>query len=215
MRIKIILLLFSAILLSAQNRLLSYEDPTPPSEPVVEDLKLPDIEMNEPAHTDRPGMLVLIKGTIGFSDKKEWQGTLHFSNNLILSITNTMPGRTSIQTISLYSIERIIIEKWEAIKMDNDTYYFQPILYKIITNQSRSLLSEEQSLHYQGNIPLFNRFGFSGDTPVKAVYSIFYDRWISGKKQAFRWENSKSTSFSYNFDHPIQGVVTTIQLDQK
>jgi hypothetical protein len=46
------------------------------------------------------------------------------------------------------------------------------------------------------------------------MYTIFYDQWVAGRNNIFRWENSKTFSFSYDTIHPIPGVVISALIDK-
>jgi len=184
-----------------------------------EDVKKPDepIKPKEPSVKDPSGQEKKKKSrqkpiefsiTLSFSDGKTFSGALEFTN--IFSIVLTPELSSETQLISISNLSLVEISKWGIGKIEEDYFLFQPILYRIYTNQDVS-----NYILYDGNIGFLNTLTVKNKNTKTNFNTIFYDRWIEGKKGAFRWENSKSLVFPYNFDHPLPGVVTRIYFERK
>ncbi len=120
----------------------------------------------------------------------------------VLTITNTINKEVRIETVELDKISQIRIQEWRPRQLTAASYVFEPGLIEIEllngvkkTGHSLSLLQEISGVWL--------------DKEVKA-YAIFYDQWIPGEKNIYRWKNTRAGSFSYNFTHPLKGVVTAI-----
>ncbi len=199
-----------SFLFSLESIVFSDEEipsPSTPVEPVIEELKMPEITTEGPSNQNLSNMLYLFHSSVIFSDGSVLEGTLQLSNNIIFRFTNNINGQLFIKSISLYEIEKIEIVRWMPEKKDNNTFLFIPIEYQLYTNQSDS-----SYLIYTNNIESFNSFIIGNEKfGYKQLFTIFYDRWMEGKKGVSRWENSKAASFPYNTVHPISGVVRSIQ----
>lgn len=199
------MLLFPLFLFAGNNDGLDM-----PDEPLVNDIVIPDVKAPT-LSTNGMDQLVLIKATAVFSGGQTWKGLIYLTNSTVITITNLTPSGIEIKSLSFYNIESIRITKWSAVKTEKgDLYQFTPSEYRIV-----SVGTDTNGLVYSGNLPVFNQFLFSDDKVKKPLYTIFFDRWIEGKKGFFRWENSRADSFSYNFQNPIPGVVTAIEFDRK
>ena len=205
---KISILAFLFLVFSAVYPL---DEPQAPVDPNVDDVTVEIPALSTPSNDNKSGSLFLIQARLEVSGADDIEGSAALSNHLTLSITNKSGGAETVQEISLFSISRIEIVKWAPEKVKDNLYLFKPVQYLIFTNQSQSLLSEERAVTYNGNIESLNNFIISGNFPKKMVYTIFYDQWIPGSRNFYRWENSRATVFAYNFDHPLKGVVKTIR----
>lgn len=189
--------------------LMFSEDLNQPMEPAVNDIAIPEVQAPTMS-TNGQDKLVLLKATAVFSGGQTWKGLIYLTNNTQITITNLTASGIEIKSLSFYNIEKVRITKWSAEKTDKgDLYQFSPSEYRIV-----GIGTDTNGLVYKGNLPVFNQFLFSDDRVKKPLYTIFFDKWIEGKKGYFRWENSRADSFSYNFDNPISGVVTAIEFDR-
>lgn len=180
-----------------------------PVEPAVSDVSIPDVKAPE-LSTNGLGQLVLLKATVTFSGGETWKGLIYLTNSTVITMTNVTPSGTEIRSLSFYNIESVRVTKWSAVKTEKgDLYQFTPAEYRIV-----GVGTDTNGIVFSGNLPVFNQFVFSDDRVKKQLYTIFFDRWIEGKKGFFRWENSRADSFSYNFQNPIPGVVTEIDFDR-
>jgi hypothetical protein len=175
-----------------------------PSEPDAPEVKFPDMPSAKISNQENPQMLILLRVSLTISEETEMKGTAYFSNYSRWTVTNQILNKINIFSFSIYDIQKIDILKWKSEKKDENTYFFIPSEYKIYAN------NRDYFIH-KGNIEAFNSLILSDDTSKKRYYSVFYDNWIEGKKGFYRWENSKASSFTYNFENPIAGVVKTIQ----
>ena len=183
----------------------SVSSPSEPSQPVIEELKIPEITMDG-TNQVFSNTLFLCRVSVIFSDGSTLEGTMQLSNNIILSFTNDLTSQVSIKAIPLYRIEKITVVKWMPEQKDKGTFLFLPVEYRIYTNGD-----DPSYLTYTNNIVELNSFTVGDEKyGYKQLYTIFYDNWIEGKKGVSRWENSKADYFPYNTIHPISGVVTTI-----
>lgn len=195
------------------NRLIVPADPSSPAEPAVSDTDFSNFsftDVNEPP-AEKPRYLVMMKAGVIFSDGSMSNGMLYLTNTLQLKLTNAAnsiaKGKT-LKVINLYDISRIDIIRWQPLDNGDGTYLFTPVFYKIYTNRDY-----KDGIDYTGNIGLFNSFDFGSTDGTNSVLSYFSDTWVKGINGDFHWQNSKSSIFGYNFTHPVDGVVVSLQLN--
>jgi hypothetical protein len=192
------------------NKLTIPADPSGPSEPAVSDTDFSNIsftDVSEPA-AEKPRYLVMMKAEVIFSDGAMSNGMLYLTNTLHLKITNGSSAVKPARDINLYDISRIDIIRWQPLDNGDGTYLFTPALYKIYTNRNY-----RDGIDYTGNIGLFNSFDFGTEDGTNSILSYFSDTWVKGINGEFHWQNSKSSIFGYNFTHPVDGVVVSLQLN--
>jgi hypothetical protein len=180
-------------------------EPQSPSDPSLGDVTIPDVSPLDVTNTPPENLLYQLNAAVYFTEGKSVNGLIRLTNDLIITVTNTNNNMIRINSLSIFNINNIQITKWEPVKTSNDLYLFTPVEYKIFTNEF-----DTNYFVYYGNISTLNDFEMTDDRTLYHFYSIFYDRWIEGKKGYFRWNNSKASTFSYNFTNPIPGVVKTI-----
>lgn len=195
------------------NKLVNPVDPSNPADPAVTDPDFSNFsftDVNEPP-AEKPRYLVMMKAGLIFSDGSVSNGMLYLTNTLQLKLTNatnsSAPGK-AVKAINLYDISRIDIIRWQPLDNGDGTYLFTPVFYKIYTNRDY-----KDGIDYNGNIGLFNSFDFGTADGTNSVLSYFSDIWVKGINGDFHWQNSKSSIFGYNFTHPVDGVVVSLQLN--
>jgi hypothetical protein len=179
-----------------------------PLEPVVTNITIPDIHAPSMS-SNGPEPLYIMKATVVYSDGLSWRGVIYLTNNTVITITNRAASGVDIRVLSIYSLESIRVVRWTAEKQGTNLYRFTPAEYRVV-----AVGTDTNGIVYTGNIPVFNQFVFSDDSVKKQLYTFFFDRWIEGKKGYFRWENSLATSFPYNFNNPLPGVVVEVDFDR-
>ncbi len=119
----------------------------------------------------------------------------------VIFLSNSIVRLTNFNNLSIYEIKKIEIKKWKATLVSNNLYLFLPEKYHFY------LYNSKEPIEITGNIEMFNTLS----TREEKFYSFFYDYWISGKNKYYRWKNSKSVVFDYNFTNPINNVVYKIE----
>ncbi|MEJ5285257.1 MAG: hypothetical protein ACP5Q5_00465 [Brevinematia bacterium] len=176
------------------NLSFALEEPKEPSSPVVEEnfsTELPSIP--DPFKEIKTNSFFLIKAKITLYPYQSVERVLAFSN-LQIVVTN-------LTNFSIYEVQKIEIKKWKANHISNNMYLFMPEKYDFY------FYNKKEPFEITGNIELFNILS----TKEEKFYSFFYDYWISGKNKYYRWKNSKSVVFDYNFTHPLENVVYKIE----
>ncbi len=180
------------------------KSPDSPDEPKVEEVQIPELKVEEVSNFEN-NKLYLFRVKVDLSDGTAITGTMNLTNNPIFVITNQIIGQINISTISIYQLDKIEIIKWQPERKDKDLFLFKPVEFRFYTNQTDNYISYRNPINELSDIQISNdSYG------RKHIFSIFYDRWIEGKKNAFRWDNSKASVFPYNYDHPIPGVIQSI-----
>ncbi|MCX7820361.1 MAG: hypothetical protein N2258_01645 [Brevinematales bacterium] len=169
----------------------SIDEPIPPQVEdniTVEIPKVPDPFQDIKTNTD-----YFIKTRLYIHYNKSIERVLFFSN-INISITN-------YTNFSLYEISKIEIKKWKATLISNNLYLFTPEKYNFY------FYNKKEPIEINGNIEMFNIL----QSKEEKFYTFFYDYWISGKNKYYRWKNSRSVVFDYNFTHPLENVVFKIE----
>jgi hypothetical protein len=204
--IKLTVILFLCLVLSAFIPVYSQDSPKEPYQPLVNEPVFSNISFTDLPPVEKSPYLLMIKGAITFSDGSISNGTLYLTNTLKLFITNRTQTGKAPKMITLYDISKIDIIRWQPVNNGDGTYLFMPVFYRIYTNSRYS-----EGIDYNGNIGLFNSFDFGNENGTNKVLSYFSDAWVEGKNSDFHWQNSKSAIFGYDFTHPIDGVAVTLQ----
>lgn len=141
--------------------------------------------------------------TVTVANQDEKTGILEITSNIMLSITNTNTSPYEISTFYLDDIQTVEITRWKATKYMNSIYKFTPSEYTITC---------DEVYQYYGNIDYFNSMVIEVDDEDIAGYTIFFDKWVISDSGYFHWENSKGYDFSYNFTHPLTGVIYKMEI---
>jgi len=199
-KIRCLFFFFIAVLVSGLSADVNV--PIDPENPIINETRIPDVVLESPDNDGKS--LSMIGVQLDFSHTNTVEGIFTLSNHILFTLTNLISNTITIKSYSIFNIDRLEVLKWKAERKDNSLYLFTPVLYAVYTNETGFLL-------YNGNISALNRLEISQIDKNLAFYSLFYDKWIEGKKGVFRWENSRTANFSYNLDHPINGVVVKIR----
>ncbi len=191
---------------------LSLENPREPAVPDVPDVTGPTIEdVRDTAMMSndvRPaGSRIFYQPLwktirISESGNAPVEGMLKLTSNFMLTVTNTASNRTSVSHFYISDVVRIEVTKWRGLEQAGGIFKFIPVEYRVLCGGNYV---------YSGNIPFFNVFEIETNGSKAGAFTIFYDRWVPGQNGQFHWENSRSYDFSYNFTHPLRGVVQTIE----
>ena len=184
----------------------SIKEPENPSSPVIDEnivVEIPSVE-NPFKNGITNNSLYIFRTELTFGNGEKKKLDLHFTNLITLSVTNYVSNRFSINTFSIFDLSRVEIKKWKVENVSNNLYIFIPQIYKLYFNDGK------ESKEYNGNIPCFNVLTSKVNGKDINFYTIFYDYWIKGKNNIFRWKNSKSLVFEYNLVNPLFDVVCTI-----
>lgn len=193
------------LILTAANFSAADSGPDAPAEPVIEDIRVPDIRMEDRGDYSRPGLLYMAQVELTFADGRVTNGVWVMSNDTRLTLTNRAGSRMDIRTVSLYALSSIEISRWNATNTGRNTYLFTPVQFLLQPSGGSGFL-------YNGRLELFEKLVLQmPDDRTAAWYSIFYDSWEAGVKGVFRWENTRSANFTYNLDHPLPGVIVKIR----
>jgi hypothetical protein len=200
------------MLLAAFSLCYPLDEPKSPEEPETPSVEIPSIS-NVIAGEPQEGKeyLFMMKADIAFSDGSTMEGMLYLTDMIRLTVSN-YPGGGAVKPrrLTLLDISRIDIKKWRPVDKGDGNYFFMPSSYWIYTNGS-----EAENFNFNGNIALLNSFDFGDGKSTNSLSSCFYDSWIEGKKEGFHWENTKATMFNYDFEHPVDGIVVSLRLDNR
>ena len=191
------LLVFSCLI-----RLTALEDVSGPTNPVVDDIQIPDVKLSNPAPTTTS--LLSVRVIVEISGGKQLRGMLLLTNPTLFWQTNVSEGSLSVRNWTVEQLGEIDILKWRPDRTDKDTVLWEPFSYRMTGETDAAFLHE-------GRIPELDRLVVdTGDRRV-AAFTIFYDRWIEGKKGVFRWENARNANFQYHRENPVEGVAVKIK----
>lgn len=184
--------------------------PVEPAVPVAAEVAVPALAPPDTSNRAPGQQLFLRRATVRFSDKRTWKGVIQLSNSVLISLTNRSFDHMSIDTLTVYNLRKLKIVRWRADPQSNGLFLFTPSEYRIFTDPS-----DPAGMKYSFPISHFDRFVFTGQDRSSVLYSVFYDRWVQGKTGAFRWENTKATTFGFNLENPVPGVVTEIEFEER
>ncbi|MGC8765535.1 MAG: hypothetical protein ACP5QT_06585 [Brevinematia bacterium] len=189
----------------------SVDLPAEPESPKInEDFSTEIPQIEDPFSEMKTNSFVYyVRTRLYFSDGKNKERVLIFSNVDLISVTNSEDDTKKIYTFSLYQIEKIEIIKWKASSLSNNIYLFSPDFYRIYLKTESP--GTTNFVEIKNNIAYFNVLSSKTEEKLENYYTIFYDYWISGKNKFFRWKNSRSMVFDYNFTNPLPDVVVKIE----
>lgn len=200
-----ILLLVSAV--TAGPLLYSLDQPQTPSEPGVKDPQVqephtPDPEVASTATNPSPQAVIhrfSLKLTLqgGKTRLLQWEAP-----GPVLYLTNQAGQTLSIQTLDYASVQHITISQWQPLPEGNARYRFEPVQAVLVLKDGRMFTAPA--------LPGMHEISGLSQGETIRLWTVFYDQWMSGEKNIYRWKNSRAGSFNYNFTHPLQGVVIRI-----
>ena len=121
---------------------------------------------------------------------------------LLINGIMELGGKRGNLVSKVFGGARLFAGKYNMKSPGDNNYKFVPVEYRIYSPKVRI---------YKGNLPFFNQFDLQYRGGKRRFYTIFFDKWIQGKKGDFHWKNSRAYDFSYNLTHPIEGVVQSLE----
>ena len=140
---------------------------------------------------------VLLKKASGIIVPAHWTIT-----DRVIVISNKTKNGLEITSVNLASLKKIVCTNWHADEIRPNLYRFYPGTYRLIGKKTYA---------YHGHLSFLDSLLLS--EPPSHAYTIYFDRWIQGKKGVWRWKNNKATHFEYAFTHPLSNVVVEIRLN--
>jgi hypothetical protein len=133
---------------------------------------------------------------LDFPQDKKIRGRIIFNIERI-----RVPVASGSRYIKISDIKSIDFIKWRGKEYSKNSYLFKPSMTKIILNDGSSLI-------INGNFSRFNKIRFlpREKSPIKSVYSVFYDYYKKSK-----WINSGRSEMDYPEENPHRGTLVRIE----
>ncbi|HEO65015.1 MAG TPA: hypothetical protein ENI73_03995 [Spirochaetes bacterium] len=195
---KSIIISLSLILLVYSQMAYSIRIPKPPKIPKIPN---PSNRLTNKNNNKEKQTFYIYEVEIVLAKGSRTKGSIRLKQNH-LSVVTRKGDFSYSKKVAYKDISKIEIISWQETKLQgkdkkSTAYLFYPVEYRISTLKGKTYT-------YKGRLRQFEKFKLTNLLGKALIHGIFYDYWVT-KGEKGKWQNSKSTKYSYNrkVPHPL------------